>query len=82
MLPEQDAKAIKQFGEDMKGFIDDMINAIIEEDADKLQECVNLLANAFENLPNADMTFSESVDYLDDLVDDFKEMKAEKEEGD
>lgn len=82
MLAENDAKQVREFGEDLKGFVDELIEAIINEDVDAIQSCIDALNNAFTNLGmDEDSTFGDTFGYLNDMTNELRELKEGEDEG-
>ena len=76
MLAENDAKEVRQFGEDLKGFVDELVEAVINEDADAIQSCVDALNNAFTNLGMDDeSTIGDTFGYLNDMTNELRELQ-------
>ena len=76
MLAEKDAKELRQFGEDLKGFIDEFVEAGIREDADAIQNCVDALNNALMNLGmDEESTIGDTFGYLNDMTNEMRELQ-------
>ena len=76
MLAENDAKEVRQFGEDLKGFVDELVEAVINEDVDAIQNCVDALNNAFANLGMDDeSTIGDTFGYLNDMTNELRELQ-------